>query len=97
MGYFGIRCSFTNRDLYCWAGAGSERRAWLKELKRVIVQSEEAHHAKMKQLEVDPTHPLIYLPNHSTTPLTHPPNYPPTPLTIYPLCHQLTNSLHHHH
>jgi hypothetical protein len=34
-GYFGLTCPFTKRELFCWAGGGTARRQWVKELQRV--------------------------------------------------------------
>jgi hypothetical protein len=50
-GYFGLRCSFLRKDFHFWAGSGSNRRAWVKELQRVIRHAEEVRaHKKDQQL-----------------------------------------------
>lgn len=36
-GYFGVRCSFSNRDLLIWVGSGSNRRQWIKEISRCVI------------------------------------------------------------
>lgn len=50
--YFGLRCAFTGADYYCWAGTSSNRRAWVKEFRRVVKQAEEHLAAKKKFMEV---------------------------------------------
>ena len=49
-GYFGMRCSFTRKDYHFWAGNGSNRRAWIKELQRVTKHAEEVYAHKKEQL-----------------------------------------------